>query len=172
MAFRTRSPPPPPPPQPPRPPRTPSPPPRPIPPQPNGRNIWIPVSDGSYVMADGNACVVRRNYCGKITINSDNTGRRVIKEEPLDPGFEQRFKDLEESFTSVRAGRRRNSTGAAAPPPRPPPPRTPPSAAAGAGDTCAASTIRAAPFAGPGTLKEKTPWHPIRLGLRPSVGTS
>ena len=98
----------------------------------NGRNIWIPVSDGSYVMADGNACVVRRNYCGKITINGDNTGRRVIKEEPLDPGFEQRFKDLEESFTSVRAGRRRNSTGAAAPPPRPPPPRTPPSAAAGA----------------------------------------
>ena len=130
MAFRTRSPPPPP--QPPRPPRTPSPPPRPIPPQPNGRNIRIPVSDGSYVMADGNACVVRRNYCGKITINGDNAGRRVIKDEPLDPGFEQRFMDLEESFTSVRAGRRRNSTGAAAPPPRPPPPRTPPSAAAGA----------------------------------------
>ena len=135
-AFRARSPPPPPPPQPPRRPRTPSPPPppppppqRPFPTRPNGRNIWIPVSDGSFVTAEGNACVVRRNYCGKITINSDSSGNRVIKEEPLDPGFQQRFRDLEESFTSVRAGSRRNPTGAAAPPPRPPPPKTPPSAA-------------------------------------------
>ena len=63
-------------------------------------------------MADGNACVVRRNYCGNITINTDNAGRRVIKDEPLDPGFEQRFMDLEESFTSVRAGRRRSSSPA------------------------------------------------------------
>ena len=135
-AYRPRSPPPPPPPppQPPRPAqqRPPSPQPPPLPPQPQpqpqpprptqrpGRTVWIPVSDGCYAKADG--CVVRSNYTGRITINSDGQGNREVKEEPLDA---ESIRELEASFTRVRDNEKRNSTGAV-PPPRPPPPKTPP----------------------------------------------
>ena len=118
-AYRPRSPPPPPPPQPPPPPPQPQPQPQPQRPtqRPGGRNIWIPVSDGSYALANGS--VVRQNYTGRITIKSDGRGNREVKEEPLNADAWKRF---EESFTGVR---KRNSSGNV-PPPRPPPPKTPP----------------------------------------------
>ena len=84
--FRPRTPPPPPPPQPPRPPRTPSPPPPPSPrrmPPADGsraRELWIPVSDGSYVTANGDTCIVRHNFTGSISVTRDAQGRRVVKE--------------------------------------------------------------------------------------------
>ena len=90
--------------------------------RPGGRNIWIPVSDGCYALADG--CVVRQNYTGRITINTDGRGNREVKEEPLNADAWKRF---EESFTGVR---KRNSTGNV-PPPRPPPPKTPPTNTSG-----------------------------------------
>ena len=75
-----------------------------------------------------NGCTVRTNYTLRVTIKTDGQGNREVKEEPLDPGFLQRFKDLEESFTKVKEGqekKKKNSAGAV-PPPRPPPPKTPP----------------------------------------------
>lgn len=118
--FRPRTPPPQPPPLPRRPPRTPSPPPPPPPPQPRPippadssrpRDVWIPVSDGSYVIANGDACIVRNNYTGSITITQDSQGRKVVKEEPLEVKEEEAF--TLPPFTSLMSSRRRN------PPPRP-----------------------------------------------------
>nr|XP_022294900.1 serine/arginine repetitive matrix protein 1-like [Crassostrea virginica] len=134
-AYRPRSPPPPPP-QPPQPPTSaqssasaasgplpqrppspqrPPPPPRPQTPQ---QQIWIPVSDGTYALANGST-IVRRGYTGSIKITSDEKGKRVVKEERLDPGFETRMAALERSFARVREKK-------SAPPPRPPPPKTTP----------------------------------------------
>lgn len=82
--FRPRTPPPPPPPQPPRPPRTPSPPPPPPPPRPipapDSRSVWIPVSDGSYVTAQGDVCIVRSSFTGNVTVSTDSQGRRTVRE--------------------------------------------------------------------------------------------
>ena len=128
-AYRPRSPPPPPP-QPPRPaqrppsPQRPPPPPQPQPhpPRPTQRQIWIPVSDGTFALADGST-TVRRGYTGRISVTTDERGTRVVREEPLDPGFEERITALERSFTGVKEKKK------AVPPPRPPPPKTPPAAA-------------------------------------------
>nr|XP_022311106.1 proline-, glutamic acid- and leucine-rich protein 1-like [Crassostrea virginica] len=70
---------------------------------------------------------VRTGYTGRISIRTDGQGNREVKEEPLDPGFRQRMRDLEESFTGVNEGPEKRKT---VPPPRPPPPKTPPAAAA------------------------------------------
>ena len=129
-AYRPRSPPPPPP-QPPQPPKSaqssgtlpqrppspqrPPPPPRPQAPQ---RQIWIRVSDGTYALANGST-TMRRGYTGSIKITSDEKGTRVVKEEPLDPGFEDRMAALDRSFTGVREKK-------PVPQLRPPPPKTPP----------------------------------------------
>lgn len=84
--FRPSTPPPPPPPQPPRPPRTPSPPPPPrnIPPADisRPRDVWIPVSDGTYITATGDTCMVQRNFTGSLIITKDSRGRKIIKQEP------------------------------------------------------------------------------------------
>lgn len=118
--FRPRTPPPPPPPQPPR---TPSPPPPPSPPRSRSippadssrpRDVWIPVSDGSYVTLNGDTSIVRNNYTGSITITRDSQGRKVLKEEPLEVKEEEAF--TLPPFTSLMSSRRRN------PPLRPPPP--------------------------------------------------
>lgn len=120
--FRPRTPPPPPPPQPPRIPSPPPPPsPRPIPPADGSRprELWIPVSDWSYVTASGDTCIVQRNYTGSITITRDAEGKRVVKEEP---------KEQESSLPPFTSLLRPGSSGRT-PPPRPPPPassRTPP----------------------------------------------
>ena len=100
-----------------------APPPRPT--QPPARQVWIPVSDGTFALANG--CTVRTGYTGRISIRTDGQGNRKITEEPLDPGFQQRMRDLEESFTGVKKGPEKGKT---VPPPRPPPPKTPPTAAA------------------------------------------
>ena len=46
------------------------------------QGLGIPVSDGSYVTANGDTCIVRSNYTGSISISRDKDGRRVVKEEP------------------------------------------------------------------------------------------
>lgn len=107
-------------------PRTPSPPPPPSPPRSHPipsadasrpRDLWIPVSDGSYVTANGDTCIVRNNYTGSISISRDKDGRRVVKEETREEARLPPFTSL------LRPGADRT------PPPRPPPPaiaRTPP----------------------------------------------
>nr|XP_022311970.1 WAS/WASL-interacting protein family member 3-like [Crassostrea virginica] len=89
------------------------------PPTPARRPLWIPVSDGTYAKADG--CTVVWNFTGKLTITRDENGARVVKQEPLDPGFEDRMAALEKSFTGVRPRK-------ATPPPRPPPAKDCPTA--------------------------------------------
>ena len=89
------------------------------PPRPTQRQIWIPVSDGTFALADGST-TVRRGYTGKISITTDERGTRVVTEEPLDPGFEARMAELERSFTGVKEKKK------PVPPPRPPPPKTVP----------------------------------------------
>lgn len=74
------------------------------------RDIWIPVSDGSYVTENADTCVVRIGLTGSISVTRDNEGRRVVKEEPGLPPFK----------SLLRPG---GSTGDRTPPPRPPPPR-------------------------------------------------
>ena len=91
----------------------------PPPPRPTQRQIWIPVSDGTFAVADGST-TVRRGYTGKISITTDERGTRVVTEEPLDPGFETRMAELERSFTGVKEKKK------PVPPPRPPPPKTVP----------------------------------------------
>ena len=124
--FRPRTPPPPTPPQPPRPPRTPSPPPRPVPHEDSsrGRDIWIPVSDGSYVTASGNVCVVRSNFTGSVTVSTDSQGRRTVREvgrriikEEIKKAVEEEEQPALPPFTSLM---QRSRT----PPPRPPLPRS------------------------------------------------
>ena len=118
--------PPPPPPQPPRPPRTPSPPPpppqpRPIP-APDSRSIWIPVSDGNYVTAQGDVCMVRSNFTGTVSVSTDSqgrrtvreVGRRVIKEEMKKENAEEEPPALPPFTSLMRRGPR------TPPPPRPP----------------------------------------------------
>ena len=112
-----------PPPQPPRP-RAP------FPPPPPSRQVWIPLSDGCFALDNGNT-VVRRNYTGRISINSDQQGNRVVTQEPLTEEALRRFQNLEESFTGVRSTQRKATR---TPPPRPPPPRIPPAAAADQSD--------------------------------------
>ena len=63
----------------------PPPPPPPRPPRPAQRQVWIPVSDGCFAMANG--CTVRTNYTGRITIKTDGEGNREVIEEPLDQAF-------------------------------------------------------------------------------------
>ena len=97
-------------------PERPAPPPQ-RPPPPAGRQVWIPVSDGTYAKADG--CTVIRDFTGKLTVTRGADGSRTIRQEPPDSGFEERMAALQRSFTGVRPRR-------ATPPPRPPPPRTAP----------------------------------------------
>ena len=74
---------------------------RPSPPE--GRPLWIPVSDGTYAKADG--CTVLRNYTGKLTITRNQNGTSVVRQEPPDSGFAERMADLERSFSGVRPRR-------------------------------------------------------------------
>ena len=121
------------PPQPPCPPRAPSPPPPPsprrMPPADSSRarDVWIPVSDGSYVTANG---IIRSNFTGRISVTRDSQGRRVVKE--VGTRIEKEEPKEEPALPPFTSLMRR---GSRTPPPRPPPPRSGAAAAAAAGNT-------------------------------------
>ena len=40
----------------------------------------MPVSDGSYITANGDVCVVRSNFTGSVTVSTDAQGNRTVRE--------------------------------------------------------------------------------------------
>ena len=101
------------------------------------RDIWIPVSDGSYVTESGDVCVVRSNFTGSVTVSTDSRGRRTVKEVGRHIIKEEIKQEEEEEkpalspFTSLMRRSRTPpprpplpvTTAGRTPPPRPPPPR-------------------------------------------------
>ena len=89
------------------------------------RELWIPVSDRSYVTVNGVTCIVRSNFNGRISVTRDSQGRRVVKEVGTRVVKEEPKEEEEEvtllPFTSLM--RRPGASAAGAPPQRPPPTR-------------------------------------------------